>query len=195
MFKFKQRLWAQTVTMASCEPRRSSAYISICAGSASAPTTSRSCPDSTSLENPNLVSCATRDVHGLPEDHTGESRPHPTDSSTGNARGNPTASRVEYLRKQYQLQKLSEKATELMLASWREKSSKTYESQFKKWIGWCSTRSVDPISCPVGEVVNFLADLFDQGYQYRSLNAYRSAISSVHEKIDGHDVGQHPLVT
>ena len=26
MFKFKQRLWARTVTMASCEPRRSSAY-------------------------------------------------------------------------------------------------------------------------------------------------------------------------
>ena len=51
----------------------------------------------------------------------------------------------------------------LMLASWREKSSRTYQSQFMKWISWCGTRSVDP---PIGEVVNFLADLFDQGYQY-----------------------------
>ena len=53
----------------------------------------------------------------------------------------------------------------------------------------------ESLSCPVGEIVNFLADLFDQGYQYRSLNAYKSAISSVHEKVDGHDVGQHPMVT
>ena len=43
--------------------------------------------------------------------------------------------------------------------------------------------------------MNFLAELFSQGYQYRSLNAYRSAISSVHDKADGYDVGQHPLVS
>ena len=43
--------------------------------------------------------------------------------------------------------------------------------------------------------MNFLAHLFEQGYQYRSLNSYRSAISSVHEKVDGYEVGQHPLVT
>ena len=30
---------------------------------------------------------------------------------------------------------------------------------------------------------------------YSSINSYRSAISSVHEKIDGHNIGQHPLVT
>lgn len=47
----------------------------------------------------------------------------------------------------------------------------------------------------MSEVVNFLADLFVEGYKYNSLNSYRSAISSVHEKVDGLDVGQHPLVT
>lgn len=40
-----------------------------------------------------------------------------------------------------------------------------------------------------------MAHLYEQGYQYWSLNSYRSAISSVHEKIDGYEVGQHPLVT
>jgi hypothetical protein len=85
---------------------------------------------------------------------------------------------VEYLRRRYKDQQLSEKATELMLASWRAKSSKAYGSQFQKWIGWCSKRGADPISCPIGEVVNFLADLFSQDHQYRSLNTYRSAISS-----------------
>ena len=44
-------------------------------------------------------------------------------------------------------------------------------------------------------MVNFLAHLFEQGYQYRSIISYRAAISSVHEKVDGYEVGQHPLVS
>ena len=43
--------------------------------------------------------------------------------------------------------------------------------------------------------MNFLASLFEQGYQYQSVNSYRSAISSVHEKVDGEEVGKHPLVS
>ena len=39
-----------------------------------------------------------------------------------------------------------------------------------------------------------MAELFGEGYQYRSLNSYRSAISAVHAKIDGHTVGEHPLM-
>jgi hypothetical protein len=42
----------------------------------------------------------------------------------------------------------------------------------------------------VSEVVNFLAHLFKEGYQYCFLNAYRL---SVHERVDGYQVGQHPL--
>ena len=63
--------------------------------------------------------------------------------------------------RRYKEHQLSEKATDLMLASWREKSSKSYDSQFQRWLSWYSARSVDPISCPVGDVVNFLADLFE----------------------------------
>ena len=44
------------------------------------------------------------------------------------------------------------------------------------------------------ELVNFLADLHNKGYSYRSLNAYRSAISSTHDRVDGTTIGQHPLV-
>ena len=47
----------------------------------------------------------------------------------------------------------------------------------------------------MSEVVNFLAHLYKEGYQYYSLNPYRSAISSVHERVDGYEVGQHPLVS
>ena len=43
--------------------------------------------------------------------------------------------------------------------------------------------------------MNFLAELFDKGYQYRSLNSYLSVISSTHEKVGGQSIGQHPLVS
>ena len=45
------------------------------------------------------------------------------------------------------------------------------------------------------ELINFLAELYNKGYQYRSPNSYRSAISTVHPKVDDHPVGQHPLVS
>ncbi len=94
---------------------------------------------------------------------------------------------MDYLRSRFQSQRLSEEASKLLLASWREKTSKSYDSLFGKWLGWCNERGSNPISRDISEVVNFLAYLFEQGYQYRSLNSYRSAISSVHEKVDGYE--------
>ena len=90
---------------------------------------------------------------------------------------------------------LSAEASQLVSASLRSKSTSSYESLFRKWNSWCMEQSRDPTKGPIADVVNFLAELFHQGYQYCSLNAYRSAISSVHEKVDGEPVGQHPLVS
>ena len=106
-----------------------------------------------------------------------------------------TPSRVAYLWQHYSDQKLSREASELLLSSWRQKSSKTYDSLCKKWISWCVERKSDPVSGPIEEVVNFLAHLYNEGYQYRSLNAYRSAIASMHTPIEGLSIGQHPLVS
>ena len=72
---------------------------------------------------------------------------------------------------------------------------KSYDSLFGRWYRWCSGQGSDPFAGPVSEVANFLASLYGEGYQYNSVNAYRSAISSVHDKVDGVDVGQHPIVT
>ena len=60
---------------------------------------------------------------------------------------------------------------------------------------WCQPRNRNPFEGPVSDVVNFLAELYSQGYQYRYLNSYRSAISSIHSKVEGHPVGEHPLVS
>ena len=44
-------------------------------------------------------------------------------------------------------------------------------------------------------MANFLIQLFKEGYQYRSLNVYRSAIGLNNQKIDKVRVGNHPLIT
>ena len=122
--------------------------------------------------------------------------PHPNlIQSPGSPKVNPPASRMAYLWEKLSGSSLSEEASRLFLASWRAKSNQSYDSHFRKWISWCSERGSNPISGPIAEVANFLADLYEQGYQSRSLNTFRSAISSVHDRVDGVEVGKHPMVT
>ena len=102
--------------------------------------------------------------------------------------------RLTCLRKKFRSRGLLEAAKELLLASWRSKTSRAYDSHFRKWLGWCTERGRDPVSGSISDVANFLADLHTQGYQINSLNAYRSAISTVHNRVDDVDVGKHSLV-
>ena len=102
---------------------------------------------------------------------------------------------MAYLRERYRGQYLSEEATHLMLKLWRIKTNKSYDSLFTKWERWCSEQGSDPISGPVTEVVNFMAYSYREGYQYSSINSYRSLISLVHDRINGNTVGQHPMIT
>ena len=44
-------------------------------------------------------------------------------------------------------------------------------------------------------MTNFLADLFETGLEYRTLNSYRSAISAFHENGNSVPTGRHQLVT
>lgn len=116
---------------------------------------------------------------------------HHTQQGTDSQELNP---QLAYLRKRCRAQDLSERATDLVLKSWRTKTNKSYDSLFGRWNRWCDEWGEDPISGPMSGIANFIADLHEKGYQYIQLNynAYRSAISSVHERVDGFNVGQHP---
>ena len=170
------------------EPSRQSAEQSTTA-------TSHTGPSGSSMEESAVVSHPTGDASRLsnpPPIHGGSNH---TNTPRGCTSSTASTSRMAYLRQRFQDKEISEEGTELLLASWRQKSSKSYDSLFRKWVDWCNQQHSDPVSGPISEVVNFLAHMFKEGYQYRSLNAYRSAISSVHEKVDGYEVGQHPLVS
>ena len=99
------------------------------------------------------------------------------------------------LRESFTSQGISPEAANLLLASWRSKTKSNYDSLFAKWGRWCESQNRDPTTGPIEDIINFLAELFRDGYKYRSVNAYRSAISALHSKVDGHPIGQHLLVT
>ena len=43
-------------------------------------------------------------------------------------------------------------------------------------------------------ILDFLAELFQQKYEYSTINLYRSTISAYHAKVDSFDAGKHPKV-
>ena len=54
--------------------------------------------------------------------------------------------RLDYLRDRFKNQEISEEASTLLLASWRNKIAKSYDSLFGRWVSWYSERDTDPIS-------------------------------------------------
>jgi len=66
---------------------------------------------------------------------------------------------VAYLWEKFGRVNLSSEAKELFLSSWRSKTSRSHDSHFKKWLGWCTKQGCDPILGPVSDEANFLADL------------------------------------
>ena len=174
------------------QPTMESCGASPCHGGKSTSGSGSRCPD---LAIPAVVPETTELAVVLPAENITPAGANPGDSGGLPARPQPPASRLAYLRQHYANQSLSQEASNLLLSSWRQKSSQSYDSLCKRWISWCTERGSDPVSGPIEEIVNFLAHLYEEGYQYRSLNSYRSAIASMHTNIDGVSIGQHPLVS
>ena len=158
--------------------------------------TSHSNTACTGVEVTGVVPGATVPPNRPPSANTSTGNQHPPGpSSTSSHQGSGgSTGRMAHIRRSCQSSELSEEATKLLMASWRSKSQSSYNSLFLKWERWCTAWSRDPIHGPVGDIANFLAELFQEGYSYSSLNSYRSAISSGHTRIEGLPVGQHPVV-
>ena len=104
-------------------------------------------------------------------------------------------SSLEAVRKQHKSTGVSEKASDFIESGWSKGTNVAYQSAWSKWSSWCHEQQVDPISCEIHFIVNFLAELYAQGLQQQSINTIRSAVSMTHSQIEGIPVGQHPLVS
>ena len=144
-----------------------------------------------------MVSNNSGNARGLPQNLASSGGSSHTSGRTGlhNEPRGTAVSGMAHIRESFETRGISSEASALLLASWRPKTQSNYDSLFSKWSRWCSQRNRNPIEGPVEDVANFLAELFKEGYLYRSLNSYRSAISALHSKVDGHSIGQHPLIT
>ena len=53
------------------------------------------------------------------------------------------------------------------------------------WRKWDSRRKIDPIICPIRDVVQFLTEFFQKGFKYNTITGFGSAISAYHDPIQG----------
>lgn len=90
---------------------------------------------------------------------------------------------------------ISETASPLIKQSKALGTRSHYKSAWNSFNSWCSERKVNPISCSLEIILNYLGSLFEKGREYCTINGHRSAISAFHQAIEGVPVGQHPSVT
>ena len=70
-----------------------------------------------------------------------------------------------------------------------------YDNRWGLFSRWCADHGVDPASCPVSAVLEFLQSLLDRGRTPSTLKVYVAAISCRHSNVDGVAVGSHRLVS
>ena len=83
------------------------------------------------------------------------------------------------LREKLQLKGFSESTIKIILGSWRDGTKSQYHSFTKKWFEFCDHHQCDYISPPLPFAIDFLAELFNAGLSYSSINTARSMLSSL----------------
>ena len=84
------------------------------------------------------------------------------------------------------LEESSIKSISLIKHAIRKGTRCHYESSWRKWDSWCRRREIDPIRCPLNNILDFLIDYFHEGYdEYCTIVGFRSAISAYHDLIQG----------
>ena len=80
------------------------------------------------------------------------------------------------LRQQFSNSGISQRATNLILNSWRPGTQKQYGSAWQQYRRWCRTQQVDPFWETLSHITEFLTHEFDAGNFYRTINSYRLAL-------------------
>ena len=106
-------------------------------------------PSGSSMEEPAMVPHPTGHASRLPSPPSSQQGPDYSNIPRECASNGPPTSRMAYPRQRFQSKEISEEGTELLLASWRQKSSKSYDSLFGKWVDWCNQQHSDPVSGPI----------------------------------------------
>ena len=74
---------------------------------------------------------------------------------------------------------LSTHSLDIMLVSWRKRTSKQCHTYIKKWTEFCSNRGIRYQEASLGVDIEFLASMYKSGIGYSAINTARSALSTV----------------
>ena len=88
------------------------------------------------------------------------------------------------LRQNLLAEGISERTSNVITNNRRTSPIKHYESAWKKWCGWCSEWEITSTRLNITYVLDFLAELFENGLEYRTIGTHRSAISLFHDPIE-----------
>ena len=86
---------------------------------------------------------------------------------------NSKVSGMKNLRERLSLSGVSGTVSSLIANPRRSSSIGNYESAWRTWVGWCRRRQTAPVSCNKTPVLDFLGELFDAGYEYRTISSHR----------------------
>ena len=144
--------------------------------------------DSPNMANPKLVSQTSSHVSGCSKSITvakecltnvrDETRSSPLNQENG-------SDCLQIVRQSYETQGFSQKATSIILQSWRKGTTKQYSSYIKRWTTYCHQKQIDPVSATIPQALDFLVELFETGVGYSGINTARSALSGVLKPVNG----------
>ena len=107
-------------------------------------------------------------------------RNHLNTSGVNTSPVEPPAGRLATIRQSYTEAGISGQNQNLLVVAWRKETSAAYTSAWGKWDRWCRERKINAVHAPVESILEFLTVEFHEGKVFRTLNVYRSAISSTH---------------
>ena len=92
--------------------------------------------------------------------------------------------------------KLSVGAVETLQQGWADKTQEGYGLGYRYYTQYCKSNELDPFEPSPVNLINYLQSEFDKNKEYRTINVYRSSVSSTLGPCPDTDkpVGQDPLV-
>lgn len=134
------------------------------------------------MESSDLVPTTSTNAGGHSSHTTVHNKSAPP--SPGSKTKTPPPSKNETVGMSLVRQRLESKgvqgrSADVIMCAWRSSTKRHYDTYYKKWVQFCHRRKITPL-CPNGDtLLEFLTELYDNGYSYTALNSARSAVSAI----------------
>ncbi|XP_064420364.1 uncharacterized protein LOC135359260 [Latimeria chalumnae] len=89
---------------------------------------------------------------------------------------------------------MSQGVKDILLGSRKDSTRKAYKFKWKRFAIWCAGRQLDPFTCSVNSVLEYLLSLAEGGLQTSSVRMHLAAISAFHMRVSEAPLSQLRVV-